>query len=371
MKIYNTQDPQAKPPIIMLLYGQGGVGKTTFVSTSENPILADCENGAKYFGLRGIEMDVAQIQKWQDMKEFLSVAQSDIYDVVAIDPIGELMEKLKRFMVEDMKDGKLTQRDGTPTMAGWGFLKDTMRMYLKALRDAGKHVILIAHVDEKGDEDRLVKRPMIATKISDEIINMVDVVGFMTTLKDNESGETKRAVMVDPDSDKYIAKDRTGQLGTVIPPNFKDIVRACQGTKKFKWSNPDALEAKDKEETLDPEPKVKEVKNEASKEDTATDKKPETSKKEEKPAKEEKTDLEKAEEKKPKAKALKKEKKEDNAEVDVMFDIKNKLFEETKSLIEKVPEDKREQALANIVASGQFDDEQVEQLQDLLKPSEE
>jgi phage nucleotide-binding protein len=235
MKVYNTQDSQVKPSIVMLVYGEGGVGKTTFTATAPRPILADCENGAKYFGLRGIKMDVAQIQGWSDMREFLELAKSDQYDTVIIDPIGELMEKLRRSMVAQ-GDAKLVQKDGSPTMGGWGWLKKTLKDYIKVLRDTGKNVILVAHVEEKTDEDRLVKRPKIETKISDDLIAMVDIVGYFTIIV--RDGEEKRVIIVDPSNDKYVAKDRTGQLGKYIPPNFAEIVEACQGTKQFSWSTP-------------------------------------------------------------------------------------------------------------------------------------
>lgn len=240
-----SDDPQAKPSIIMLVYGNGGVGKTTFGSTAPKPLLVDCENGAKYFGLRGIKMDVAKIATWSDMEGLFDIAKSGEYKTIIIDPIGELMEKLKRYMV--MKaDKKLVQSDGSPSMAGWGWLKDTMRSTIKILRDSGVNLLLVAHVSEDKDEEKLVKRPMIMTKISDEIVNMVDIVGYMQVVQ--VDGEEKRIIMVDPSSDKYVAKDRTGQLGKIIPPNFKDIIDACQGTKTFKWSNAEAKKSDDKEE---------------------------------------------------------------------------------------------------------------------------
>ena len=237
MKIYNTSSPQFKPSVVMMLYGEGGVGKTTFGASAPKPIIADCENGAKYFGMRGISVDVAQIEKWADMREFLDYAKSDKVETVVVDPIGELMDKLKRHMIA-MGDTKLVQKDGSPTMAGWGWLKKTMRDFIKVLRDTGKNVILIAHLEENKDEDKIVKRPKIETKISDDIVNMVDIVGYMTVVQ--EEGETKRIIIVDPGNDKYTAKDRTGQLGRVIEPDFSKIVKACQGTETFAWSKPAA-----------------------------------------------------------------------------------------------------------------------------------
>jgi phage nucleotide-binding protein len=234
MQIYNTADPQNMPKVFMLLYGHGGTGKTTFASTAPKPILADCEGGAKYFGIRGISMPKADILNWDDMRAFFAaVKNNDEYETIIIDPVGELMEKLMRKMKEE-KNAKLIQADGSPTMTGWGWLKDNMRNMLKALRDTNKHIIIIAHVDEKEDEGRLVKRPMIMTKLSDELVNMVDIVGFATKITGDEGD--KYAILVDTQSDKYIAKDRTGQLGKAIEPNFSKIIKAIHGTETYTWS---------------------------------------------------------------------------------------------------------------------------------------
>lgn len=234
MKVFNSLEPTEKPSILMVVYGEGGVGKTTFAATAPRPIIADCENGSKYFGLRGIEAEVALIESWGDMQEFLEIALTDNYDTVIIDPIGELMEKLIRYMITKA-DSKLVQKDGNPTMAGWGWLKQTMRTFLKVMRDSGKNIIIVAHVQEKDDEGRIVKRPMVATKLSEELVNLVDVVGYMTTVNDAESGETKRVIIVDPSSDKFVAKDRTGRLGKFIEPDFTKIVDGVRGDKSYAW----------------------------------------------------------------------------------------------------------------------------------------
>jgi phage nucleotide-binding protein len=259
MKFFNSQDSQVKPSVVMMIYGEGGVGKTTFTSTAPTPILADCENGAKYLGLRGIKMDVAQIEKWSDMKDFLELAQSGKYETVIIDPIGELMDKLKRFMIA-MGDSKLVQKDGSPTMAGWGWLKKTMRDYIKVLRDTGLHVIIVAHLSEEKDEDRIVKRPKIETKLSDELVSMVDIVAYMTVIQ--SEGEAKRILIVDPGNDKYTAKDRTGQLGRIIEPDFSKIINACQGTETYAWSK--AKPVKESGEEPAPKKTAKKTKRQAN-----------------------------------------------------------------------------------------------------------
>ncbi|GEM_PF-5412280 len=234
LKIINTGDPSVKPPLVMLVYGEGGVGKSTFAATSPKPLMADCENGSKYFGLRGIKLDVAHVEKWSDMRDYTEALKKSGYETAVIDPIGELMEKLMRHMVA-MGDIKLVQKDGSPSQAGWGWLRKTMRDYVKVLRDSGLHVLLVAHVDDKPDEDRVLLRPLITTKVSKDIVNMVDVVGYMTVVQ-TQDGESKRVVFVDPSSDKFTAKDRTGQLGKIIEPDFSKIIKAVHGTESYAWS---------------------------------------------------------------------------------------------------------------------------------------
>jgi phage nucleotide-binding protein len=239
MKLYNTAQPQQKPSIVMMVYGEGGVGKTTFAATAPNPIMADCENGAKYLGLRGISMDVAVIENWTDFVEFWNAVKNSKYETIVIDPIGELMDKLKRTMIAQ-GDSKLVQKDGSPTTAGWGWLKKTLRDALKAIRDTGKNVVIVAHVEEKQDDQRLVKRPKVETKLSDELVNMVDIVAYMTVINDPEKGEA-RVLIVDPGSDRYTAKDRTGTLGKYLKPDFKVIENTIFSAAK--WAEAPKAEA--------------------------------------------------------------------------------------------------------------------------------
>lgn len=238
MKIHNTGDATVKPSIVMLVYGQGGVGKTTFCATAPNPIIADCENGAKYFGLRGIKVDVAEISGWPDINEFYKYVSKSDHETIVVDPIGELMEKLKIHLVSS-NNKKFVQSDGSLTMNGWGEMKDRMRQFIKSARDLNKHLIIVAHVEEKDDEGKLIKRPKIMTKMSEELVAMVDVVGFMEVVKTvdaNGDAVEKRIIRVQP-SDKYESKDRTGQLGGIIEPDFTKIINACQGTETYHWSS--------------------------------------------------------------------------------------------------------------------------------------
>lgn len=242
MKVENTQkDYQDVANIVLLVYGVGGVGKTTFAATFPKPLLLDFENGAKYFKQRGIDIDVVKMDRWfttEDKKDLATLMQN--YETIVFDPIGEMMEKL--IHSDEVRGSKYRQIDGSLTMAGWGKVKDNARAVLKWARDLGKNVVLVAHVDEKSDEETLVKRPLIATKISDEIIAMVDIVGYLDII--TKDGEEKRVLRVNPSDKKYIAKDRTGALDAYVKPEYEYIHEQIKSHQTQKETAPKKVAAK-------------------------------------------------------------------------------------------------------------------------------
>lgn len=233
LKILKTASREFKPKVNMLVYGHGGVGKTSFAATAPRPVFADCEGGTMYFGRRGIDVDVARIQTWRDMEEFYLLVKNSDYETVIIDPANEALEKL----ITQLKENPtlVNKTDGL-TLQGWGVAKDRMRSFLKAIRDLDKHVIIVAHVDEKQDEGQtLKKRPKLQANLSQELIDMMDIVAYMQTIR-GDDGTVRRILRVQPDSDSFEAKDRTATLGEIIEPDFKKIIEAVVENKQFVWT---------------------------------------------------------------------------------------------------------------------------------------
>ncbi len=56
------------------------------------------------------------------------------------------MEKLIAYAVAG---NKLVQRDGNPAMAGWGLGEINHASVLKTMRDSGKHIVIVAHVQRE------------------------------------------------------------------------------------------------------------------------------------------------------------------------------------------------------------------------------
>jgi len=213
MILENTQNIKPEGNLVMIVYGKGGVGKTTFAASAPRPLILDFENGTKYLGERGINVNVIRMKNWfsqQDIQRLADMLGS--YDTVVIDPLGEAMDKL----IESpyIKGKQYRQADGSLTMSGWGEVKRQMRVFIKWLRDSGKHVIIVSHVSEVKTEQGLEKRIQVATGLADEIPNMVDVISYLGVQKQDDI--YIRALYTPAQGGLFDSKDRTGRVPSVV-----------------------------------------------------------------------------------------------------------------------------------------------------------
>ncbi|MCL2480148.1 MAG: ATP-binding protein [Spirochaetaceae bacterium] len=233
MTIENTSEIKPTGNLVMVVYGKGGVGKTTFAATAPDPLILDFENGTKYLGERGFNIQVVRIQDWfkeADKKDLSEVIKP--FKTIILDPLGEAMEKL--INGNTLSGAKYRQHDGSLTMSGWGEAKKQMRNFIKWLRDSGKNIILVAHVSEEKNGEELVNRIQVATKLREEIPNIVDVISYMgvKTLE----GKQLRLLYTPRQGDLFDSKDRTGRIPVTIEISeengFQDFLSAMKPVKK-------------------------------------------------------------------------------------------------------------------------------------------
>ena len=234
MDIENTADITTENNIVMILYGRGGVGKTTFAATAPKPLIIDFENGTKYLGERGLKCDVIRMAEWftpQDKVQLKNLLPK--YDTIVLDPIGEAMEKL--IASHGLDNKKFRQNDGSLSMAGWGEAKRQMKELVKWLRDAGKNVILVAHVAEGKDGEQVTYKIQIQTKLSDELPTMVDIISYMGIRKDGE-GKRQCCLYTPAQGGNFDSKDRTGRIPELVAVSeqsgWHDFVSAFKPLEK-------------------------------------------------------------------------------------------------------------------------------------------
>lgn len=210
VSITRTKDAKA-PPLVLTIYSQGGVGKSTLAATSPNPVFLDSEQGTKAFGARGIDVPVVHIASWADVSEAWQLVKNEkTFETIVIDPVGTFLDLL----VEEVKMG------GDMNLKKWGEVKDRMRRFIWTVKDSGKHVVFVAHEKEEKDDEQVLRRPLLAANLWQELVNLCDVVGH---LRIDAAG--KRTLRVQPELKCY-AKDRFDALGSLIEnPNIKEIIK--------------------------------------------------------------------------------------------------------------------------------------------------
>lgn len=132
------------PPVRVLIYGPGGVGKTTFASDARDAIVISAEDGADY-------KKVARFpaaESWQDVLDGLAELRDSqhSYKTLVLDSI-DWMEQLigTHVCVKNKKDSLESFGYG----AGFALVFDEMRAFISQLerlrRDKGMAVVGIAH----------------------------------------------------------------------------------------------------------------------------------------------------------------------------------------------------------------------------------
>lgn len=227
MEIEKSLQIEPQDNIVMIVYGKAGVGKTTFAASAPNALVIDFENGSKFLGQRGISVDVVRMKEWFTESEKKELwAELKNYDSIIIDPLGEAMDKLIHHYIHKVGGPmKQSTRDAL-SMAGWGEVKKEMRNFIKALRDTGKNIIIVAHDAEDKDNEEIIHRIQVATKLSDEIPNMVDIISYMAVSK-TEKGA--RYMLYTPrQAERFDSKDRTGRVPDVVDvgekTGFQDFI---------------------------------------------------------------------------------------------------------------------------------------------------
>ena len=141
-------------PPKMIVYGQAGVGKTTFAA-SAGAILLDCENGAG--AVPGLTR-TPYLQSWPQMRKWLvelATTPPDGVAAIAIDTIDWMIQRIVEHVVMDLDEKSPNDITNTLGTAHGGYFKareivqnvvyrDLLPM-LNAVADHGVAIILLAH----------------------------------------------------------------------------------------------------------------------------------------------------------------------------------------------------------------------------------
>lgn len=185
----------------MLLYGQTGIGKTTFAAKANKVLILNLENGLKGIDLKESgAFATSHVQSYSEalslMKKFI---EQDRFQTLVVDSVTRMQDLMIKAICE--AENKKSLADFAYG-AGYGKFAAESQLFcevMDAIKGSGKNVILIAHEQietfqdpENEPYDRF--NVSLDKRIAEKVRAAVDHVWYMhheKTIKESETGKNK------------------------------------------------------------------------------------------------------------------------------------------------------------------------------------
>lgn len=220
MKIQSTSNMPAKHNI--LVYGKGGIGKTTLAVTLPNPIILSAEGGL--LSISNINIPYVDIKSISDLASAYKELQQTEYASIVIDSLSEIAEIT-------LAEAKKRNADGRQA---YGEMNDKMSIIIRQFRDLNKIVYFTTKEGSITDEYSGVIKygPVMPGKtLTNSLPYFFDFVFAMRIIEetDKDGKAIKRRVLQTQPSIQYEAKCRARGLSNYQKPDLGDIIRFIDG----------------------------------------------------------------------------------------------------------------------------------------------
>lgn len=207
----------------ILVYGPSGIGKTRLCATAPAPLIVSAEAGL--LSLRNNEVPVALVRNIDELTEIYSWAANSkeawAFSTICLDSLTEIAEVF-------LASAKRTVKD--PRQA-YGEMLEKMLVLVKAFRDLpGRNIYMSAKQEWTKDEATGICRyqPMMpGQKLGPQLPYLFDEV-FRMGLNKTAAGQEFTFLQTKGDL-QYDAKDRSGALDPLEPPDLSVIIRKITG----------------------------------------------------------------------------------------------------------------------------------------------
>lgn len=233
MRFTTTQEVNAANGVKILAYGGAGAGKTVMCATAPAPLIISAEGGLLSLNRKNLErlygvntpgityvvptIEVKTVEDFQQAYAFCAQsAEMKNFATVCLDSLSEIAETVLNNAKRQVKD---------PRQA-YGELIEKMENLIRAFRDLpNRHVYMTAKLEAIKDEltGAMLHGPsMPGTKLGPAVPYFYDEVFYVGVGK-TPQGEEFRFLQTQRNL-QFVAKDRSGALDIVEPPNISHVI---------------------------------------------------------------------------------------------------------------------------------------------------
>lgn len=228
MAIIKKNDVMPERPVIIVLYGTPGTGKTSVATTAENPILVDTDRG---FDRSVNRVDTLVASNWNDISSEMNTMKG--YKTIVVDTAKAMLDDyLAAYAIS--QDPKLAYN----SLKRFGKMADDFKLFVNTIRSYGADLIFICHDKEEKDGDNFKHSPDCTGQSKDLLIRIADQVGYVC--KENE----KRVIRFEPRDcfvGKNVAKLETKEIPDCTSEDFSTFMAGIiTEVKKAIQSNSEA-----------------------------------------------------------------------------------------------------------------------------------
>lgn len=177
-----TQDPK-----YLILFGLPKVGKTTVLSTLENNLILDFEQGTTY--IDALKIEISTLKDLKDTIKAIKEAGKP-YKYITIDTITAVEEMAKPLAIKLYQDSPMFStryaevKDVTqlPNGSGWTFLRQAVETLIDLIASATDNIIICGHVKDSSlseNPEGSVKDLDLGGKLKRILSARSDAIGFV------------------------------------------------------------------------------------------------------------------------------------------------------------------------------------------------
>lgn len=236
MPILKKEESLPERSVVIVIYGEPGIGKTSLFNTSEQPLLIDFDRGVDRSIMR---QDTLLVSKWEDVQAEEKAGTFNNYKTIGIDTAKAALDDfLMSYVI------KLDYAAAKNKLKAYGAIGDEFKLFVNNRRADNAELVIIAHAKDEKEGDIIKKIPDVTGQSYNLLLRIADQVGYMRTINN------KRSIQWEP-TDSTIGKNVARLPITEIPnetdPAFRTymariIMDVKAAISKMSESQKEALE---------------------------------------------------------------------------------------------------------------------------------